>query len=313
VYRLVGGALKSAAGGTATVYSDSAGTTLADIRYYDPATPSTPGGAVSGSELTIDYYSRYPLFWFPDSVDTVYISVDGGPLVPVTADSDARLDALATRVTAVEAGGAGDALLLHKAGAENVTGVKTFTAAPIVPTPTGATQAANKGYVDARALVDYDFAGFAAVTNTTTDTALATLTVPAGATTTGSLLVFEAGGTLANNSGGTVNHTFRVKLGATTALTSAVVAIGTNASDREWYLRAMVMFPTASTQKVTAFLPFSLPDAANFGGGSSAPVGYGTASETMAADTDIVLSLQPATASASQSMQANWATLTRLA
>jgi hypothetical protein len=41
-----------------------------------------------------------------------------------------------------------DLLVVHKAGAETITGAKTFNAAPVVPTPTASTQAASKGYVD---------------------------------------------------------------------------------------------------------------------------------------------------------------------
>lgn len=41
-----------------------------------------------------------------------------------------------------------DAAVVHLAGSETVSGVKTFSASPIVPTPTTNTQAANKAYVD---------------------------------------------------------------------------------------------------------------------------------------------------------------------
>ena len=41
-----------------------------------------------------------------------------------------------------------DATVVHLAGAETVTGTKQFTVPPSLPTPVGATDAANKGYVD---------------------------------------------------------------------------------------------------------------------------------------------------------------------
>ena len=41
-----------------------------------------------------------------------------------------------------------DANVVHKTGDETIAGVKTFSSSPIVPTPTIATQAASKGYVD---------------------------------------------------------------------------------------------------------------------------------------------------------------------
>lgn len=43
---------------------------------------------------------------------------------------------------------AADSAVVHNSGAETVAGVKTFSASPIVPTPTTTTQAANKSYVD---------------------------------------------------------------------------------------------------------------------------------------------------------------------
>ncbi len=74
VYTIVGGTWRSAAGLTATVYTDEAATTLANILTY-------PGGsAISGSQITVDSTSRLPLIQYPDGVDVVYVSVAGGPV-----------------------------------------------------------------------------------------------------------------------------------------------------------------------------------------------------------------------------------------
>jgi hypothetical protein len=43
---------------------------------------------------------------------------------------------------------ASDTAVVHYAGAETISGAKTFTSSPIVPTPTADTHAANKSYVD---------------------------------------------------------------------------------------------------------------------------------------------------------------------
>lgn len=43
---------------------------------------------------------------------------------------------------------ADDSAVVHNSGDETVAGVKTFSSSPIVPTPSSATQAANKDYVD---------------------------------------------------------------------------------------------------------------------------------------------------------------------
>lgn len=81
-------ALLDAAGLTTTVYSDAAGTVLADIR-------TQPGGAtIAGSALTIGADSLIPLFQFPDGVDTVYARVGGGAPYPLYARTDDRLDLL---------------------------------------------------------------------------------------------------------------------------------------------------------------------------------------------------------------------------
>lgn len=46
------------------------------------------------------------------------------------------------------AGAASDSAVVHNSGAEVVAGTKTFSASPVVPTPTLGSQAANKTYVD---------------------------------------------------------------------------------------------------------------------------------------------------------------------
>jgi len=46
------------------------------------------------------------------------------------------------------AGAAVDTAVVHNTGAETVAGTKTFSASPVVPTPTLGSQAANKTYVD---------------------------------------------------------------------------------------------------------------------------------------------------------------------
>lgn len=43
---------------------------------------------------------------------------------------------------------ADDSSVVHISGAETITGTKTFTTSPVLPAPSGSTQAATKGYVD---------------------------------------------------------------------------------------------------------------------------------------------------------------------
>lgn len=49
-------------------------------------------------------------------------------------------------------GKADDTAVVHDTGDESIDGIKTFTSSPIVPTPTTATQATNKSYVDGLAV-----------------------------------------------------------------------------------------------------------------------------------------------------------------
>lgn len=99
-----------------TVYADAAGTVLADILAYQPTVPGTPGAAITGSVVTTDAFGMLPLWWFPDGVDVLWVTVNNGPLVPINADYDARMDALGTRVTTAETGKASTAALTTHIG-----------------------------------------------------------------------------------------------------------------------------------------------------------------------------------------------------
>lgn len=173
--------------------------------------------------------------------------------------------------------------------------------------------AAVSGGLVRPSMVAKQLTSFTAVSNTTSDTAVATLTIPIAGTALGSALLFEAGGTLVNSSGGSINHVLKIKLGGTTVLTTAATAVGNDANNSEWWLRAHIVYPTATTQRVTAVMSVSAAGSGNWGADGPVTVGYGTASETMAAATDVALTATPASASASYSMQATWATLSRLA
>jgi glycerophosphoryl diester phosphodiesterase len=133
----------AAQGMSVPLYADVALTQAADVR-------STTDQVIAGTPptLTVDAYSQIPLFKYPDGVDVVYTSINGGPPIALYARTDERLDGLGDRLSAIEAGGAGDQLLVHRSGAETIAGVKTFSDSPIVPTPTTATQTANKAYAD---------------------------------------------------------------------------------------------------------------------------------------------------------------------
>lgn len=109
-WAISGGVFQSVAGTTAIVYTDSAGTTPANIATYDPANPTTVGATISGATVTLDSNSRLPLFWFPDGVDTLYVSVNSGPISEIHANYDPRLDTLEAAVASLQTAGTTAAL-----------------------------------------------------------------------------------------------------------------------------------------------------------------------------------------------------------
>lgn len=96
VYQLAGRSVRSAAGMVGTLYEDAAGTVLADIAEFDPLNPGTPGPVIPSSQLTVNSNSLLPWFWGPAAgTDTLYVTVNGGPLTSINAYYDPRIDDLA--------------------------------------------------------------------------------------------------------------------------------------------------------------------------------------------------------------------------
>jgi len=91
-YNVIAGTMRAVDANTVVqVYTDAAGTAPADLLAH-----SSYPSSVVGSTVLIDAYSRLPIFYGPDAVDTLYVRIGSGPIVPVYARVDDRLDALAS-------------------------------------------------------------------------------------------------------------------------------------------------------------------------------------------------------------------------
>lgn len=81
-----------------------------------------------------------------DQALQIIVATGAGGGIPDNSISDSKLSDTAgqikDRVTTL------DSAVVKKTGAQTIADVKTFSSSPIVPTPTTATQTANKGYAD---------------------------------------------------------------------------------------------------------------------------------------------------------------------
>ncbi|MEV5211336.1 polysaccharide deacetylase family protein [Micromonospora sp. NPDC053740] len=76
------------------LWQNKACTIPADVLTVD-------GEPIPTATVTIDEYSRIPLFQYPDGLDVVYTAVSGGPVTELRAGTDARVSSLAAQVGGV--------------------------------------------------------------------------------------------------------------------------------------------------------------------------------------------------------------------
>ncbi len=110
-----------------------------------PNVGATPAGTYYVAVLQLDDGTVRREYWtVPATSPTTIAAVETTPGTGL-----GNLAATQAYVDAAVANRALDATVVHLAGTETVTGTKQFTVPPSLPTPVEATDAANKGYVDA--------------------------------------------------------------------------------------------------------------------------------------------------------------------
>lgn len=124
--------LSKAQGLPCLVYKTPPGTPspqLANLATYVPEFPDTPGPAIPGAALTVDAYSNRPAFWDLDDLDTLWITVNGGPLVPITPDPQPQITTQDDRLAALEPGGENEAATTVALAAEATARTNAINAA----------------------------------------------------------------------------------------------------------------------------------------------------------------------------------------
>lgn len=122
------------------------------------------------------------------------------------------------------------------------------------------------------------------VVNSTTETDMFNFTLPT-TLQIGDVVRLSAVGDLLNNSGSSINFTFKLYVGTTATLANAAAAITTAANRRKWVLNAdVVVVAPASAQRVGGVLVISNQSSSNFplsAGSTTTASGYATAAEDL--------------------------------
>jgi hypothetical protein len=137
----------STSAGEAVPAGEMTATTDATGRVAIPLIPNTgssPAGSYYRVFLKLDDGTTSEELWVVPAVSTTTIAAIRAKVVPqAVAAQFASRDYVDTALAAVA-----PQSLVHLAGAETISGAKTFTVSPEVPAPTDAGGAADKGYVD---------------------------------------------------------------------------------------------------------------------------------------------------------------------
>lgn len=150
------------------------------------------------------------------------------------------------------------------------------------------------------------------VSNVTVETQVAGLTLPAAFVQPGRQLLFEAAGTLLNNTGANISTLVKVKLGGTAVLTSTAFTTATATDPRKWHLKATINLVTPASQRTAADWLYTLSGAENWSSYSAGAVGTSTSTVDLTNGGVVEFVATPSIASALYTMQAQWASLSEV-
>ena len=130
------------------------------------------------------------------------------------------------------------------------------------------------------------------VVNTTTETELVSLIVPAYGLATGQVVRLTVAGDFLNNSGGAATLLFKVKLGTSVALTTQALSIPASANGRKWRMIVDVLAETDALQRLSAqaFMSEALTQDfawSEWSADGATAVGYGTDTEDGTSTVDV--------------------------
>jgi hypothetical protein len=110
-----------------------------------PNVGASPAGTYYSVVFQLDDGTVRTEYWAVPATSPTTI----GAILTMPGNGLSNLAATQQYVNAEVATRALDSAVVHLAGVETITGVKQFAVPPALPSPAGATDAANKGYVDA--------------------------------------------------------------------------------------------------------------------------------------------------------------------
>lgn len=213
------------------------------------------------------------------------VAVGSGTLTPGAADgTNPRFDLVVVNSSGTKSVTAGTAAASPKPPAVPASSVALAT----LYIRAGATTLASADIIDKRAIIPSASASHSmldeihattTVVNTSSETDLYTKALPVLAA--GDVVRFRAFGDSINNSGATRTLTLKVKLGATTILTSPAMSFTANANRGEWNLDVLLIIESTTAQRLGAFFTQGTVNASTWNTISSTQTisGAGTATE----------------------------------